>query len=117
MSNNYSLESKSSFLSLLFTGRILHILNPWRIEVNALDKQITVKKRNWYLISVDENTFNFGVVRNIVINKHLFGADITIKAYGGSAVCFSIPKRKAIAIRDLLLKYKSNPKNEFYFES
>lgn len=90
---------------MLFTVRIGNVLTPWRIEVDAKLKRISIKKRNWYLISVDENAFNFGTVRNIEVDKHLFGADLTIKAMGGQLLKGFAPQPKKYNKEDIIYEF------------
>jgi len=107
-----SIHSKSTFLSLLFTGRISNFLTPWHVIVDFDNETITVKKRNWYLINFDTQTFAFKYIRNIEVDTHLFGADIKIKVMGGTAVAYSIAKRDARAIRDNLIAYNGTKKSK-----
>lgn len=98
------IEAKSTTISLLANGKILSILRPWRITVDAGKMQITVMRRNWHLINHDESTYAFKSVRNVKIDRHLFGANLSIKVFGGEAEVFYINKKKAKQIRDLLLE-------------
>jgi hypothetical protein len=103
-------HTKSSLASLLANGRFSHILTPWHIEVNMKETYIKIKKRNWYLVGHDSNTYSFRFVRNIKIDTHLFGADIEIRITGGKAEALSIPKSDAKTIKELLLQYNNNKK-------
>lgn len=105
------LESKSSIISLITNGRFTHILTPWKIIVDLNELTITIKKRNWFLIGFDTNTYAFKYVRNILIDSHLFGADIKVRVIGGNAEALSIPKKIALKIKDLLIQY-NNQKNK-----
>jgi hypothetical protein len=98
------IEAKSTTLSLLTNGKILSILRPWKIIVDAGKMQITVMRRNWHLINHDEATHAFKSVRTVKIDRHIFGANLSIKVYSGQAEVFYINKKKAKQIKDLLLE-------------
>ena len=88
------------------------LIRPWHITIDSELRHITVQRRNWYLSGMDEHTYQFNTVRNVKVDKHLFGADIFIKVYAGSATAWSLSKKDAIAIKDLLLSkdWSSNSK-------
>lgn len=100
--------SRSSLTSLVANGRFRHLLTPWHISVDLRENAITVKKRNWFLIGFDTETYAFKYVRNVRIDTHLFGADLCISIIGGSAEVLSLPKRDAQRIRDMLLTSNKN---------
>lgn len=79
------------------------LIRPWVIEIDDEKQMITTKKRNWYLIDVDEQNYLFNTVRQIYIDKHLFGADLYIRIYAGHANVFSLPKSEAERIKNHLL--------------
>ena len=105
------IEAKSTTLSLLTNGKILSILRPWKIIVDAGKMQITVMRRNWHLINHDEATHTFKSVRTVKIDRHIFGANLSIKVYSGQAEVFYINKKKAKQISDLLLNNGWNRKD------
>ena len=57
--------------ALVMNGKGAHILNPWHITINLAKETIEVKKRNSFLIGVDENVVNFKRVRSIKIDQNL----------------------------------------------
>ncbi|MBC8408990.1 MAG: hypothetical protein H8E12_09755 [Rhodobacteraceae bacterium] len=75
------------------------------MKVNIEENQIVVRKRNWFLIGVDEKYIAFRFIRNITIDEHLFGADLLIKAIGGNVEVFCISKVNARKIREILNNY------------
>ena len=101
------LHAKSTFLSLITNQRLRHIFTPWHIIVDFEDQNITLRKRNWFLISVDEKTSSFRFVRDIEIDKHLFGADIKIKLSESYIEANSISKKSANRIKDQLAEYNN----------
>jgi hypothetical protein len=105
------IEAKSTFLSLLANGKIFSILRPWRIIVDTNKMQLTTMRRNWHLINHDESTHAFKSVRTVTINRHIFGANLSIKVYAGEANVFYINKKKAKQISDLLLNNDWNRKD------
>ncbi len=80
-----------------------NILTPFHIKADIDNKRITVSKRNWYLISKQEDVYAFKSVRHVVVKNHVFGADIGIRMFAGTAVAYSISKSKAKEIREVLL--------------
>jgi hypothetical protein len=96
-------SAKSSTTALIFNAKFMAILRPWHIHVDTDRKLLTVKRRNWHFISFDEQTHAFKSVRNVKIDTHIFGADLSIKVYAGEAKVYYIPKRVAKQIKNLLL--------------
>ncbi|MFD0976559.1 hypothetical protein [Salinimicrobium gaetbulicola] len=101
-------KTRSSFLALLFNGKIAHIINPWVLRLNFNDETITVEKRNWYFIGKDRNIISFRFIRNIKIDEHLFGADIYIKAIGGNVSAKYLPKRHLRRSQELMIQYNNS---------
>ncbi|MFW5804727.1 MAG: hypothetical protein ACOCWG_05810 [bacterium] len=101
------LKGKSTIISLLFNGRFSHFLNPWHIILDLEKLTITIKKRNWFLIGFDTQTYAFRFIRNVVVDTHLFGADISIKVMGGKIEAFCISKRIAKRIEEILVQYNN----------
>lgn len=102
MSNRFT--AKTSRLSLIMNGRFNYLLNPWTIILDFDSQRIIIKQRNWYFIGTDEETFNFTKIRNIKVDQHLFGADLSIRILGsGTAECLSLPKKDANKIKELLV--------------
>lgn len=106
-----SFSVKSSLYALILNGKFLSILRPWHLFFDTQKKQLVTKRRNWHLISYDEETYLFKSVRNMKVNTHLFGADISIKVYAGQAEVCYISKKKAKKIKNLLLNNDWNTKN------
>lgn len=96
-------KAKSTVIALLTRGIYWGVLTPWHIEIDTIKKRVHIAKRNWYLVSVDEDTFLFNSVRHIKIDKSLFGADLHIRIYAGSTKVRGISKKSARIIRDMLL--------------
>jgi len=93
----------SSSLNLLLRGQLWDALIPWTVEVDVDHHFITVRKRNWYLIGVDENKFRFNAVRQVEIDQRLFGTDVFIRMYGNSLAIPCIKRRAANELRDLIM--------------
>lgn len=68
--------------------RFLHLdINPFTPNILIIDKDhIEFKRRNWYLISVDSENLNFQRITGVTVNKHIFGATITIKSTGSDPI-------------------------------
>jgi hypothetical protein len=96
-------KSKSTTIGLLAKGNLEDIFTPTRIIVDTETKKITVRKRNWYLIGVDEDVYAFSSIRHIAINNFLFGADIHIRMYGGQVIIYALSKKDAAEIKNLLI--------------
>jgi hypothetical protein len=73
---------------------ILDFFTPFRLELNVNDRKIIVCKRNWFLIGVDRKFFNFGQIRNVLINEGLLLGDIEIRVYAGTIRCFWMQKKQ-----------------------
>ena len=99
--------ARSRELSLLFNGRIINAFTPWRIVVDTDAETITVRKRNFILIGVDEEVFSFRFIRRVTIDEHFIGADLEIKVVGGTARVYCLSKRDCKQIKQILLAYNS----------
>lgn len=96
-------EKENEFKAKKSRVGFFDLLRRWYIKVDANNRIIEIKKRNWFLLRMDEKTYQFKAVRNVQINKHLFGADLAILVFGGKAEALCLPKSKALAIKNLLL--------------
>ncbi len=105
-------RTQSSIDALVFNGKPEHVVNPWEIIINTDEETIVVKKRNWHLIGKDEQLLAFRFIRNITIDQHMFGADIHIKIMGGKISAYSIPKKDAKTIREILNNYNQTKKGK-----
>ena len=103
-------ETSSSKNALIINGKGAHVINPWHIIIDLDQETITVRKRNKFLIGVDEQTIAFKYVRNISIDEHFVGADIHIKVVGGKASVFCFSKNDVDEIKDILLEYNQTKK-------
>ncbi len=109
------IKSKSSISALFFNGQIAHIINPWILTVDYENETITVEKRNWYFIGINKNIIAFRFIRNIRVDEHLFGANISIKATGGWVMANYISKNDADTIKNSLFEYNKNRNNHIIF--
>ena len=98
-----SFKVKSSKLFLIFNGQILSFFRPWHLEFDFEQKKLISRRRNWHLISYDEESYLFKSVRNDKINTHLFGANVSIKVYAGEVEVFYISKKDAEKIKTILI--------------
>ena len=102
----------SSEASLLANGYVTDVLCPWHIIVDTNEQTITIRKRNKYLIGVDEDTLAFRFIRRVTIDQHLIGADITIKAVGGSLTAKCLDKSACKKIKQILMEYNEHSKTK-----
>lgn len=103
--------------ALVMNGKGAHVVNPWHITINLAKETIEVKKRNSFLIGVDENVVNFKRVRSIKIDQHLIGADIHIKVVGGSLSVYCLSKSDAKKIKTILLEFNDAQKGSNFIIS
>ena len=103
--------------ALVMNGKGAHVVNPWHITINLAKETIEVKKRNSFLIGVDENVVNFKRVRSIKIDQHLIGADIQIKVVGGSLSVYCLSKSDAKKIKNILLEFNDSQKESNFIIS
>lgn len=109
-------SANGSFLSNLFFGdnKLLDWLVPWSISIDTESEIVEIRKRNYYLIGVDRNVIPFRNIRQVVLDTHLFGADISLKVYGtGRVTARCLKKREARQVYNLCLKeITSNKKSK-----
>lgn len=84
---------------------------PYHLKLDSKSNQIELRKRNWFILGVDSKTFNFGQVRNILIDEHIITASIAIKVYAGSINVHWIRKKDAKIFRDALMNAKKAPQD------
>jgi hypothetical protein len=101
-------ETSSSKNALIINGKGAHVVNPWHIIIDLDQETITVRKRNKFLIGVDEQVIAFKYVRNITIDEHFVGADIHIKVVGGTASVYCLSKSDAEKIKEMLLEHNNS---------
>lgn len=109
------IKSKSSIIALFFNGQLAHIVNPWVLTVDYENETITVEKRNWYFIGINKNIIAFRFIRNIRVDEHLFGANISIKATGGWVQAKYLSKSDVNTFQNSLLEYNRGKKNSIIF--
>lgn len=80
-----------------------YVLRPETIIVDQDDKSVRIIRRNWHFISCDEQYLRAKTVRNIKVDKHIFGATVTYQAWGSKAEINQISKKNADAIMQALL--------------
>lgn len=107
MESSDTYSAKSTFMGLLTRGKFWGLLTPWVIEIDIPNSRVHVEKKNWYLIGKNEDTYQFSSVRNVKIDRSLFGADIHIRMYAGTVSVFGISKNDAKKIASLLLDAQS----------
>lgn len=102
---------KSTASALLGNGRCADVFTPWNVIIDTEEQTITITKRNRIMIGVDEDTLAFRFIRRVTIDQHVFGADITIKAVGGSLTAYSMDKRDCKKIKEILMEYNRTKKS------
>ena len=102
----------SSEAALLANGHAADVLTPWTIIIDTNEQTITIRKRNKILIGVDEDTLAFRFIRRVTVDQHLIGADITIKAVGGSLTAKCLDKSACKRIKKILMEYNEHSKSK-----
>ena len=100
----------SSDAMLIANGRAGDVLRPWTLTIDTDEETISVSKRNKYFIGTDTDTLAFRFIRRITIDEHFVGADITIKAVGGSLTACSLEKNECRRIKEILMDYNKTKK-------
>ena len=88
--------------------------NPLTPNILTIDEsQIEFKKRNWYLISSDTENLSFQKITGVSVDKHIFGATVTIKSAGNDSIYVSgFWKKKADEIKRICaLQISANSHN------
>lgn len=73
---------------------ILDFFTPFTLELDINNRRLIVCKRNWFLIGVDRKYFNFGQIRNVLINEGILLSNIEIRVYAGTIRCFWLRKKQ-----------------------
>ena len=63
--------------------------------------------RDLTMIGVDEDVLAFRFIRRIRIDQHLIGADIEIKAVGGTVTAYCLSKSDCKRIKQILMDYNA----------
>lgn len=105
-------NTKSTLSALFFNLRWFDFLTPWRIIIDTDEETITIRKRNFILIGVDEKVYSFRYIRNVKIDEHVIGADIEIKVVGGKASAYSLSKKDCKQIKRILIDYNQTRKGK-----
>lgn len=105
-------EATSTETALAANGRIINAATPWHIIVDTDEETITVRKRNLTMIGVDEEVLAFRFIRRIRIDEHLIGADIEIKAVGGTVTAYCLAKKDCKRIKQILMEYNATKRGK-----
>lgn len=100
----------SSEAALVANGHASDVLSPWQLIVDTDEQTITIRKRNKYLIGVDEDTLAFRFIRRVIVDQHLIGADITIQAVGGKLTAKCLDKSACAKVKKILMEYNKTSK-------
>ncbi len=92
---------RSKYLYRLLKGDY-NVFTPNHITIN--EREFQFRRRNWYLISSNTQTFNFQHIIGIDVDKHVFGATIIVRTAGSSDVLvYGISKKQANEIKEFCL--------------
>ncbi len=105
--------SRSTLLYLFLNGKLEDIIAPWNISVDFEKEIITIKKRNWYFIGINENVHAFRFIRSINVHNRIFGADLEITSFGNRSKALCLPKNEATQIKQALIEYNQHKKGGF----
>ncbi|MBR0169329.1 MAG: hypothetical protein IJQ14_00625 [Bacteroidales bacterium] len=105
-------EAISSEAALAANGKIINAATPWHLIVDTDEETITVRKRNLIMIGVDEEVLVFRFIRRIRIDSHLIGADIEIKAVGGTVTAYCLNKSDCRRIKKILMEYNATKRGK-----
>ena len=85
------------------------IFTPFHVFCDTTKKTVTFKKRHWYLIGCDEETFVLKNISHVKVKKGLWGADIAVAVgnFTGGQAC-SVSRKKADLIKEIILKESAN---------
>lgn len=83
-------------------------LFPFSLELDSEKKTLTVSKRNWFVVGVDTKSFNFGQIRNVLVDEHLLTASLTIRVYAGKIECHWLSKADANRFKDAVMATRGN---------
>lgn len=94
---------KSNYLYRVLKGDY-NPLTPNIVSIN--EREFQFRRRNWYLISHNTQTFNFQYISGLDVDKHLFGATIVIRPQGADPVfVFGLSKKNATEIQKHCLNF------------
>ena len=101
-------------LGILYFSTVL-VYDKIKFLENYENETITVEKRNWYFIGINKNIIAFRFIRNIRVDEHLFGANISIKATGGWVEAKYLSKNDAETFKNSLFEYNKGRNNYIIF--
>lgn len=105
-------EAISTEAALAANGRIINAATPWHLIIDTDEETITVRKRNLIMIGVDEEVLAFRYIRRIRIDQHLIGADIEIKAIGGTVTAYCLSKSDCKKVKQILMEYNASKRGK-----
>jgi len=80
-------EGVKQFRSNYFLRCLKGDYNPFTPNIiNIYPERIEYRRRNWHLISVDTENLHFYKITGISIDKHIFGATLSIKSTGNDPI-------------------------------
>lgn len=105
-------EATSTEAAMAANGKIINAATPWHLIIDTDEETITVRKRNLIMIGVDEEVLAFRYIRRIRIDQHLIGADIEIKAIGGTVTAYCLSKSDCKKIKQILMEYNATKRGK-----
>ena len=105
-------EATSTEAAMAANGKIINAATPWHLIIDTDEETITVRKRNLIMIGVDEEVLAFRYIRRIRIDQHLIGADIEIKAIGGTVTDYCLSKSDCKKIKQILMEYNATKRGK-----
>ena len=105
-------EATSTEAAMVANGKIINAATPWHLIVDTDEETITVRKRNLTMIGVDEDVLAFRFIRRIRIDQHLIGADIEIRAVGGTVTAYCLSKCDCKRIKQILMEYNATKRGK-----
>ena len=107
-------KNEQHFRSGYFFRALSKEYNPFRPNrIIITDDFFEFKKRNWHLVSVDSRKFHFRNIVGVDVDKHLFGATISIDGTGNKSIKVNgLSKKTANKISDICSDYISGSKQK-----
>lgn len=85
---------------------------PFTLFLIPEKRQLEVAKRNWFGVGMDKKVFNFGQIRNVLVDEHVITASIKIKVYAGVIEAHWLRKAEARAFQNYLMDVRSGKSEE-----
>ena len=98
-------KAKSSTSISVSNGNTTEVIAHCEIIIDTSLQILKIRKSKLPLLNIEEKTFALKQIQNIIVDKHIFGANIYVYILGTTFSVLYMQENDAEKIRDIFYKY------------